>query len=309
MPVNEDWVARITALFNAIDSVLSLHYSANTSDPVLANLLDHASLYAHRRINFAIFEVVLYLVPTFYVVYPDYQQPQAIHLYRISPPKEFLPLEFTKNIDSRRREFGTALKNWLENNKNMDYIPATRVQDAAKSNNPKSQPESPTKSNSPRKLSPSPTKVSKLKNDASRFRFKERLETVELAKTGLSLLERIKLKERLKSEENIVTPQQKYETYLAGNIQPVYNIIFQRCSQEKLPKLLLFAQLVTTIRDSFSFPISEQEAEDSLRFLETKIPSMALKTVAGITVLWVESIDRSRDLSFLEDKVSKVDPS
>ena len=118
------WIDRIRLLFQAIELVLVLHYATNTTDPVLARLLDTASLYANLRINFAHFEVILYLVPGFYFVYPDYQQVDAVHLYRISPPKRIQVLEFTKSIETRRTQFNHAMEKWLAENQNLGYIPA-----------------------------------------------------------------------------------------------------------------------------------------------------------------------------------------
>lgn len=285
------WIDRIRLLFQAIELVLVLHYATNTTDPVLARLLDTASLYANLRINFAHFEVILYLVPGFYFVYPDYQQVDAVHLYRISPPKRIQVLEFTKSIETRRTQFNHAIEKWLAENQNLGYIPAVEIRDVAMKNYTKPLANSPTK-----KMSPSPTKVTKLKNDVSRFRFKERLEQEELTKTGMSLLERIRLKEKLRNSENSATPQQKYDTYIAGKLHPVYDILYQVCSREPLPKLLLMTKLIGTVRDSFSYPIAILEVQDTLHKLDEILPSLSIITKAGTTVVRVESFDRSRDL-------------
>ena len=57
-----------------------------------------------------------------------------------------------------------------------------------------------------------------MKNDSSRFKFKEKLESIESNKfNGLSLLERIKLKEKLRKQQEQdeiskqQTPQDKYQ--------------------------------------------------------------------------------------------------
>lgn len=298
--ISTAWIDRIRLLFHAIELVLVLHYATNTSDPVLARLLDTASLYAHLRINFAHFEVILFLVPDFYIVYPDYQQADAVHLYRISPPKRIPVFEFTKSIESRRTQFNDAMEKWLGENPHLGYIPAVEIRDVAMRNHTKPLANSPAK-----KLSPSPTKVNKLKNDASRFRFKERLEHAELAKSGMSLLERIRLKEKLRNSENPATPQQKYDTYITGKLQPVYDILYQLCSRESLPKLLLMTKLIGTVRDSFSYPIAVLEVQDTLHKLDEILPSLSIITKAGTTVVRVESIDRSRDLARIKRETEK----
>lgn len=295
--ISTAWIDRIRLLFHAIELVLALHYATNTTDPVLARLLDTASLYANLRINFAHFEIILYLVPGFYLVYPDYQQVDAVNLYRIAPPKRVLVFEFTKSIDTRRTQFNDAMEKWLAENQHLGYIPAVEIRDVAMKNYTKPLANSPAK-----KMSPSPTKVNKLKNDVSRFRFKERLEHAELAKTGMSLLERIRLKEKLRNSENPATPQQKYDTYIAGKLQPVYNILYQICSREPLPKLFLMTKLIGIVRDSFSYPIAILEVQDTLHTLDEILPSLSIITKAGTTVVRVESVDRSRDLERIERK-------
>ena len=60
-----------------------------------------------------------------------------------------------------------------------------------------------------------------MKNDPSKFKFNEKSEPKENSIKGLSLLERIKLKEKLAKEQlsKQITPEEKYQNYLIGKIQ------------------------------------------------------------------------------------------
>lgn len=302
--IEQSWIDRIKRVFQAVELVLALHYASSSSDPILANLLDRASLHASLRINFAHFEVVLFLVPNFYYVYPDLQEPTAVHLYRISTPLGTLVAQFLKNLENRKSLFNEAMRLWLDQNPHLGYIPGVNITEITEKRNKNQPAHSPTKKNPSvtSNGSPSPTKVSKLKNDSSRFRFKERLETEEAQKSGLSLLERIRLKEKLKKSEISTTPEERYDSLLAAKLEPVYNILYQQTSLEKLPRLVLIFKLTTTVRDSFSYPISQQEVEDTLKMLVEILPSLKIVSLTGTTVVRVENVDRERDIAIIREK-------
>lgn len=120
-----------------------------------------------------------------------------------------------------------------------------------------------------------------MKNDSSRFKFKEKLESIESNKfNGLSLLERIKLKEKLRKQQEQdeiskqQTPQDKYQNYLLTKIPMIYNAIYQlyQCQPNNC-KTFSTKKLIQTIQDSSSYPVIPDEIHDGMKLLSTKLPS------------------------------------
>lgn len=167
-------------------------------------------------------------------------------------------------------------------------------------------PASPVKTARPIRKSPSPQKSPHrvLKNDASKFRFVLRPESVN----GLSLLDRIKLKEisllQDRCRPGILTPQQKYSAFLLEKSPAVYDILYH-LHMTRLPGTRSTSHslkhLSQNVRDSLEYPVSDKEATDIIRFICSKLsPRVSLVSTGDVSVIKMINLSRNADLAALK---------
>lgn len=300
--------------FNAIDNVLSLHYTNHTSNPLLNKILTQASSLTQTKITVTHIEQIMEITDSLY------------EIYRLD---EELVIKFSSTTQlSRRREvFIKNINKWIETHQELNTIPPKKSSytteatfELCSSSLPSSPVSflktSPNKIIKPRSANSSPTKIknrslnfSDLKNDSSRFKFKEKLESIESNKfNGLSLLERIKLKEKLRKQQEQdeiskqQTPQDKYQNYLLTKIPMIYNAIYQlyQCQPNNC-KTFSTKKLIQTIQDSSSYPVIPDEIHDGMKLLSTKLPSkLDMIEKNDIKVIRVTNLNRDQDLKTLD---------
>lgn len=299
---------------NAIDNVLTLHYSNRISDPLLREILNSATNFIERkrRIDVIDLEQILYFLPESYRLYKtgtDYEDMSKIYM-------KFPKIEL--NTTARKAQLMQAMNNWMKNHSTSDTIPKTSIQDIVKKyelEQPVSRTSLPVKITKPTSRNGSPTKARRrllfedLKNDSSQFKFKQRDEVVETEKNnGLSLLERIRLKEKLNKLEELKdenSAELKYETYLSQKCQMVYDIIFQLYNvnlETETFKSFSITKLVEIIKDSSSYPLDADEVKDVIKLIERKLNNKTRFTIIEknrITILKVASLNRNQDLKIL----------
>lgn len=136
-----------------------------------------------------------------------------------------------------------------------------------------------------------------IKNDSSKFKFKPKDERLQQAnQKGLTLLDRIKLKEMLKREaQDEEEPETKHNNFLKSKLRSVYDIIYQTHIQQKR-KAYSITSLSETIGDSLSNPISQEDILDILRIIETRLTSVSLVKISSVFVLKISKLDRESDL-------------
>ncbi|KAG7661462.1 uncharacterized protein J8A68_005040 [[Candida] subhashii] len=306
--------ADLSSSLNAIDNVLTLHYSNRISDPLLREILNSATNFIERkrRIDVIDLEQILYFLPESYRLYKtgtDYEDMSKIYI-------KFPKIEL--NTTARKAQLMQAMNNWMKNHSTSDSIPKTSIQDIVKKyelEQPVSRTSSPVKITKPTSRNGSPTKARRrllfedLKNDSSQFKFKQRDEVVETEKNnGLSLLERIRLKEKLNKLEELKdenSAESKYETYLSQKCQMVYDIIFQLYNvnlETETFKSFSITKLVEIIKDSSSYPLDADEVKDVIKLIERKLNNKTRFTIIEknrITILKVASLNRNQDLKIL----------
>ncbi|CAH6720162.1 hypothetical protein CLIB1444_03S05798 [[Candida] jaroonii] len=230
--------------------------------------------------------------------------------------------EFNSELESRKSQFVKDLNKWIDSHQHIGYFnirPAAEIIELHRAAVPRqvapnqigpsqsldnhtesTQSSPPSKSPSPRR---SPSKISKsLKNDASKFAFKVKDENVESSKSGLSLLERIKLKEKLNNEKNLLqTPEMRRDQFLASKLKPIYNILYQMNSETKPSQFKSFPLSIVkaTIKDSLDYPIHEDEIHDCLKLMSRKLPKVEIVTRSNLSVVKLYHFDRTEDLKVL----------
>lgn len=284
----------ITKLFSALDSALSLHYSSSISPCKIHHLCSRASSLANKRIDASTIEWILAIFPTAYkiVTYGT-----ATYDYGVGVTDSIS--KFNSQITSRKKQFEDLLHSI------SDEVEPIALRNVAVH-------ESPKKISAHRSPLPSPTKVSKhktvegLRNDRSKFTFKEKISSVETSKAnGLSLLERIKLKERQNSEtdKNMIT-ESRESIQITSKLPLVYDIIFElalgKSSQDatRSIKSFEFKKIVSIVNDSLSHPMSEWQITQAIIALETRLGNTKLQSIqrGDTKALRIFHLDREEDL-------------
>lgn len=147
-----------------------------------------------------------------------------------------------------------------------------------------------------------------LRNDPSKFQFAEKNEhTQQLNSGGLSLLERIRLKEKrlCESKKTQVTPQEQYQKFLKEKATTIYDIIYQshntRAQGREISSHSL-KKMAQSIRDSSEYPVSEKEASDVVKLIALKLPAKVLVITKGeLSVVKIHDLDRDLDMKTLSD--------
>lgn len=292
-------------LFSAIDTVLSLHYASSISTPKVYDLCAKATRLVHKRIDSSTLERILAYDASLYRIISnggsDYD-------FGVAIPKDTSIARFGSLLPLRRRHFETL----VEKGKNESSGPVSLSSLAEVEN----------QSVSPRKASVSPTKASRLKieksptkdmkNNRSRFLFKEKMADVESAKAnGLSLLERIRLKEKLQKEAlDCNTPQERYASLIHSKMPVVYDVLYELSSTSG-PKdsirnftSIPLAKVVSIVCDSVQFAVAESEIRDTIKALEHKLPNIQTLERDGVWAVKVFDLDRENDLRLLKQHVS-----
>lgn len=187
-----------------------------------------------------------------------------------------------KSLLKRAEAFSSLSSNWLQENKHQDDVPTLSRNDIEKPD------EGPIRKRS---------KIEVLKNSKEKYVIKQKSENVETAKSGMSLLERIRMKEREKME-NYKTPEEKYENFLDGKLKAALEILFTlrpdtSYTLEKLSELF---------QNSFTkSPVSEQEAKDIAVHLTQKFPDIFKSAeTKDTTILKWNELDRGELLARLQ---------
>ncbi|CUM51212.1 unnamed protein product [Debaryomyces tyrocola] len=293
--------------FTAIETNLNLHYSNHTIDPSLNKILDSAARLIGRRITTKDLLCILQIYPNAYAIrynnkVDDYSE------YLLSLPESIPVNTFNQCIPLRKEQFLKNINIWVTKNRNASEIAYPSIgQIVRKQNN-----SSPSKIHKPRSNTSSPTKISRsdlingMKNDSSKFVFRSKDENAEKEKNnGLSLLERIRLKEKLKNEEKIKdTPEMKYHTYIQSKLVPIYDILFHihRSQDKQQNKSYPLSKLISMIEDSLDYPTSKGEIKDAVYLLEKKLGSDKIQILSrgGVTAIKVIELNRDSDLKVLK---------
>lgn len=305
--IKEEVFQDLIKFFTAIDTNLNLHYSNHTIDPSLNRILDSAARLIGRRITTKDLLCILQIYPNAYAI--RYNNKVNDHSeYLLSLPESIPVNTFNQCIPLRKEQFLKNINTWVAKNRKVPEITYTSIDKIVKKQNNASI----SKIHKPQSNTSSPTKMSKsdlindMKNDSSKFVFRSKDENVEKEKNnGLSLLERIRLKEKLKNEQKIKdTPEMKYHTYIQSKLVPIYDILFHihRSQDKQQYKSYPLSKLISMIEDSLDYPTSKDEIKDAVYLLEKKLGSDKIQILSrgGVTAIKVIELDRDGDLKELK---------
>lgn len=282
---NDDLVS-LAKTQRALDSILSLHYTSHTSQlPINKLLLSLVNVQPKATVNDVLKIISIY--PSSYGIKPTTEDhPDPSPCFVVLNQSIF---EFNKLLNSRSKEFISALNHWIDTHGDDKTIPFSLIDDHIKSTGKKSAKSSPKKVT---KLS------SELKNSSQKFRFNPKDEKVQAAKNNsLSLLDRIRLKENTKSEPNTV--EEKRSVYLHGKLVSLYNIVAQiKGSQECLN--IALKRLSLMIKDSMEYPMHNHDIVECLYLMEKKLTSLTITSRNDFTVVKVTTLDRTHDIKCLQ---------
>lgn len=285
-------------LFSAIDTVLSLHFASSITIPRLHNLCEKATDLVQKRVDISTFELILAIDPT---VYKIVSFGSESYDYGVTLPDSLPIPKFGTILPLRRRQFEERLTDTLPEPVKLSQIAVLLISQTPKS--------SPTKSSS-KKVSKSPTKKSPsklLRNDLAKFQFREKIASVETSKAnGLSLLERIKLKEQLSKGASIETPKMRYDANILSKMPAVYEIIYELASTSTPQgshefKSFALPKVISVVKDSFLLDIADTEVNDVIMAIEEKLGHEKIQTLkrGRISAIKVFLLNREHDLQLL----------
>lgn len=283
-------------LFSCIDSALSLHFTSSVSPCKVHQLCSKASSLADKRITSSTIEYILAVFPTAYKIV---SYGTSTYDYGVTV-RETVP-KFNLLIPQRKETFTKSLDS-------IKDIEPVSLRDVAV-------PESPKKIPGFRSPSTSPTKVSKLrrmdglKNDRSKFTLKEKISSVEASKAnGLSLLERIKLKERQNSENNAnLSEDSRYSADIKSKLTTVYDIVYELALTTPEPQGILkfksfaFDKITSIVNDSLPFPLPSSQISEIMDLLQKKLGNEKLHSIqrGNTRALRVFHLNREDDMRLL----------
>ena len=293
---------RLISNVKYIDSTLSLHFINHVTNPLAQEILQHASNLAQWKININNLENILAISP----------------LYKIYRNQHGTYMSFP-DIKGKDRvgEFTQSVNKWISMHQDDKSLAMINLRDVwIRTTSPRkvtkmySSPSLTTSASPSPSPSPSPTKLrtrfADLKNSRSKFTFKEKNAAEESNKhQGMSLLERIKMKEKLNNSAGAITKEQKREQYLAAKMDQIYNVIHQlyleginsSSSNNTKGVSLSFTKIVQIVRDTCD---EDQMDQDDIRrivqLINDRLTNFAIYEKAGITVIRVSHLNRVEDL-------------
>lgn len=271
----------IEALFAALDTVLSLHYSTSVTPARVDDVCKRATLLTRRRVLPATLEAVLAVFPDAYAITLEGKG----YEYAMAPPG-VTPTRFGALLPARRKEFAARLASLAC----FTPVPLSAV--ATNAAGPRDDREG------RRRV---PPKSALLAKDLSNLRRVLRLKQPSLE---LSLLERIKAKERLQqSLKQANAPEIAYDTYIQSKLPAAYEVLYELSRQNGAGtgadfKSFPVGKVVSILRDSAAMAVAENEALDTLRRLAACLPEkVQMLRRGGVHALKVYQLDREQDLA------------
>ncbi|KAI5969409.1 hypothetical protein CANMA_001476 [Candida margitis] len=291
--------SRLRSNLKYIDSTLSLHFINHVANPLAHDILQQASNLAQWKINIEDLENILAISP----MYKIYRNENGTYM---SFPD--------RKGQDRVGEFTELLNKWIASHQHGNALARLNLCDVwIRTSSPRKISKSyASYSNSTLSPSPSPSptksrhKFADLKNHASKFTFKEKDAQEESNKhQGMSLLERIKLKEKLSNSKGVMTKEEKHERYLAARMDRIYDIIHQLYldsgvgSNESSSKSLSLSltKIVQVVRDSCDEnQMDNDDISRVIHLISGKLDNFTVIEKSGILILRVSHLNRHQDL-------------
>lgn len=299
----------LVAQFSALDTVLHLHYASLITTPKLSEICGKALTMCGKRMSSQTLERILFFYPEAYKIVTH--GPQTYDYY-VTVPDNVPVAKFGAEIPARKLRFvdlleysGNSQKHDLEIPDLAHYAvvdvsirPLTLLLPfSSRFLSPNTSPVKKTPRNSPTKI----TKATLLKNDRSKFSFKEKIAQVQSENAkGLSLLERIKLKEQNLQFREL--PELNYNNQITGRLPAVYDVLYELSqTQEAKTKSFLLTKVALIVQDSIFLRVAESEILDIIKELQLKLgqEKIHIVTRGGVRALRISQLDRNSDLNLI----------
>lgn len=272
----ESKLNRLVKIFFALDKTIPLVIKNRTSNAKLSETIPQVKSFTGFNIGETDLLQVAYIWPNAIPLLLNEYDEILINTDEAKDAFNF------KNLLTRAGTFESKTQVWLRNNKDQYDVPVL----------PRSQIKAPLDG-------PTTKRVKKdiIQNSKEKFIPKTISVETKTAKTGMSMLERIRLKERQKLETQ-KTPEQKYEHFLDGKSKAVLEILISVRPETPYP----LDKLGDLIKNSLTKnPVSEKEAIDVALHLTKKFPEYftLVKTKDSEILKWKE-LDRQELLSRLK---------
>lgn len=290
---------KLLRTFKAIEHVLQLHFATSVTNPSLVKILQQATELLGRKVEVKEVQQILAVVSAYSLQIVDGD----------------LTIKLEEIGENRISVFGDKVQLYVESHpEQLGFSQLELSKVTTQSSTPSSSPQKvvkPTKfqsSNTSPSKSRSPTKIGRfddLKNARSKFQFTEKDAKVESAKSdGLSLLERIRLKEQRNAnlKNSAMSPEMKYQQYLFGKIHVVYDAVYHLLGEQleleqKLQRTFAMSQVEQIVMDTLDHPMGKNEIYDTIKLLAQKLSKFVVVEKNDVRILKVSNLNREVDLA------------
>ncbi|WLF78168.1 hypothetical protein PVL30_001895 [Lodderomyces elongisporus] len=290
---------KLLRTFKAIEHVLQLHFATSVTNPSLVKILQQATELLGRKVEVKEVQQILTVVSAYSLPIVDGD----------------LTIKLEEIGQNRIAVFGDKVQLYVESHPEQSGFPQLELSKVTtQSSTPSSSPQKvvkPTKfqsANTSPSKSRSPTKIGRfddLKNARSKFQFTEKDAKVESAKSdGLSLLERIRLKEQRNAnlKNSAMSPEMKYQQYLFGKIHVVYDAVYhllgeQSELEQKSQRTFAMSQVEQIVMDTLDHPMGKNEIYDTIKLLAQKLSKFVVVEKNDVRILKVSNLNREVDLA------------
>lgn len=283
----------------AVDRALGLWYSSHQNDASMDQITELSTNLTGQRVTLESILKILRIDREFLVI-KDNQRLNESCPYVVGVPMQN-KRSMGQLIEKRGTRFVEKTNQWIESNPDETIVTPVDLNEVLLKK--RASPSKISKQSGDKKRSLSKD----LKNDASKYKYQERNEKdVQEKNRGLSLLERIRQKEAVRSNELAdKTPLKQHDIHIKGKMIPVYEIIYQvRGSGEQHSyKSYPLSKIMQTIMDSLGYPISEEDLGGVLAKLEMILSKEKIQAVSRdkFTVIKVKNLDRKQDIETLKN--------
>lgn len=310
--ISNEILKKILRNFKAIDHALNIFYLTSNSDPQLDEILKSATLLFKKKIEQKDLLEILTIAPDCY----------QIDINEKRESQNFLVLKYpsnitVKNLHKRISEFIKKINKWIEVNPECINIKESNIYDLIRQESKNEIPSnlrnnniSHIKKNLKFQFVKKKLLSSILKKNKSSFNFVQKNEIIEQRKNkGLTLLERIKLKEKINKDlgpkkNQDINIENDYEKKLLNQICKIYDIIYHLKAENNdnnISKTFSLFKFCEIAKDSLTCSITNKEIIDTIELISKKLDYGKVKVITknNLHIVKINNLNRENDIKLL----------